>query len=151
MSGTSPSTAGLMLQARHCLRGAQASSVCGVALRCSADSDVVQVYALSGDAHRTTAVYLAGSELDISRAMETKGKGVRFVRRASQFRLECEGTAALAVTIQLQESSTAPYFDLAFDIPASLYGRTVGLLGSQDGNADNDIAYRNGEARCGGK
>jgi len=81
---------------------------------------------------------LAGIELDISheilikrvisalvisdQKMQASGTEVRFVRHVSEFRLECEDSHRLAVVVQLRDSSIAPYFDLAFNVPIAFHG-----------------------------
>jgi len=141
MEGTKSDSAGVMLQARHCLRGGQGSSTCGVALRCSSSSDVAEIHAIDrSDSH--VRARIGGKDIVLSKTYATEGSDVSIKQTDTDIEVMCH--SGLGAHITLREASNAFYFDFSVRLPSQLYGKTAGLLGSKDGDRENDISYRDG-------
>jgi len=131
---------GLQFQARHCLRDGFGSSTCAIAVRCSAGADVFELYTMD-----TTAVLVLNG---IQRKAHTANvvitaKDITVTRKATSFIIKCE-SSGFVVTAHMREAESALYLDTAVRLPDSFYAKTRGLMGSWDGDRENDLMTRDG-------
>mmetsp|Transcript_45985 Transcript_45985/g.75006 ORF Transcript_45985/g.75006 Transcript_45985/m.75006 type:complete len:300 (-) Transcript_45985:153-1052(-) len=141
---------GLMYQSRNCVRGssgAEASSTCALALKCSSEADPVELHATSNKLEGL----IAGSALsNLNGVGEVIGRDVTITRMIASFRLKCH-SSGLQFDVLLRESTAFLYFDVRTSIPLSLFGELKGLLGSFNGIQEDDVSYRDGRlAKVGG-
>eukprot|EP00276_Gloeochaete_wittrockiana_P003592 CAMPEP_0184661148 /NCGR_PEP_ID=MMETSP0308-20130426/37131_1 /TAXON_ID=38269 /ORGANISM="Gloeochaete witrockiana, Strain SAG 46.84" /LENGTH=697 /DNA_ID=CAMNT_0027102247 /DNA_START=322 /DNA_END=2415 /DNA_ORIENTATION=+ len=138
---------GLMLQGRHCLRGGEGSSTCGIALRCSHSADVAELYTLD----TVQIVRIGGKDVPISQRKAT-ALGVIMKHTDSYFSLHClnpsKAVLGLNVQVYVRESSTSLYFDVS--VGGTVPSSARGLLGIQTSKPDESIVFRSGEVWNGG-
>jgi len=127
-------------QARHCLRDGLGSSTCAVALRCSTDSAVIELYTI-GDKLK---VIVDGVETTfLKRSGTLHSRSVTVVRRAADVSVKCDATGFVLKAL-LREASSTLYFDTSVSMASTMFGKVRGLLGSWDGIKENDVSFANG-------
>jgi len=158
------SDSSFMYQARTCLRGSVAASVCAVALRCDSSASVVEIYATSAKrsssssssssftasisssssfTSSTFAVYVDKSKLSALSSSTYTAKGSTLTVKPGQVTIQCDSGVEME-TFARESSDGATYMDVLTSLPNSLKGLVKGLAGTNNDRKNDDIIFRNG-------
>jgi len=137
---TSDPKTGLSIQARHCLRGGQAaSSTCGVAIKCEAESETIEMYAMPAGIR----FFVGGKEWSPHKSASYDTKSYQITMTEGKTSIQCQDSVKLSVYTRL--ASGEHYFDASVSLTPSFYKKDIkGLLGSWDGIMENDVTYSSG-------
>jgi len=132
---------GFMWQARFCYRGTEAASfTCATALRCDAQSEVVEVYALKGRVH----VYIAERLITpVKEPVALKGASLSWDGKTRSITVQCAQGSRLIVDLRTVVGNIT-YLDVHTNLANSMLNNVNGLLGIWNSVAGDDITDRTG-------
>mmetsp|Transcript_34639 Transcript_34639/g.56050 ORF Transcript_34639/g.56050 Transcript_34639/m.56050 type:complete len:464 (-) Transcript_34639:674-2065(-) len=124
-----------------------ASWATALALQCQTGGQVLEMYAMP-DEDRDTDIIIDGK---LSKWLEIgedlSGVSIRVDRTAGgHYSVACnDNSLALDVVVHRAKSNALAWMDVAVRMNDKLYGKAAGLIGSYDGDVDNDVAFAHGK------
>mmetsp|Transcript_43459 Transcript_43459/g.70512 ORF Transcript_43459/g.70512 Transcript_43459/m.70512 type:complete len:500 (+) Transcript_43459:197-1696(+) len=127
---------------RFCARGNEASSTCAVGYLSSMETNIskAEVYAMG----KAFKLLVDGKGILLpAQAMYTSRNGLTIERNGQVYEFLCPTGTRTEVFLQTENGFN--YLDLSLTLSSIISsGNLVGLLGSHDGDVDNEISYRDG-------
>jgi len=132
---------GFMWQARFCYRGTEAASfTCATALRCDAQAEVVEVYALKDKIH----VYIAERLITpVKKTVALKGASLSWDGKTRSITVQCAQGSRLIVDLRTVVGNIT-YLDVHTNLANSMLNNVNGLLGIWNSVVGDDISDRSG-------